>query len=67
MALTRGQLGLFPCPVCLVPKDMQSDLTTIHERRTAKSTEDIIDTVQRLNATDREEVLKSLSIRNVKV
>ncbi|KAF9554728.1 hypothetical protein CPC08DRAFT_696425 [Agrocybe pediades] len=67
MALNRGNKANFPCPVCLVPKDSIPDLSKTFDLRTNKSMEEAYNrSAQGMNATDREELLKSLGIRDVK-
>lgn len=67
MALIRGEKGLFPCPICLVPKNEQADLTKTHERRTAEHTQEIFEAGLELSAAEHEELLKSEGMRNVEV
>lgn len=67
MALIRGEKGLYPCPICLVPRSQQSDLSTFHTLRTADHTKSIYEAGLTLTAADREELLKSEGLRNVVV
>jgi hypothetical protein len=67
MALICGEKGLYPCPICLVPCDQQSDLSRFHTLRTAAHTQEIYEAGLNLTATEREEVLKSEGLRNVAV
>jgi hypothetical protein len=41
MTLTCGVNGLFPCPVCLVPKNKQLNLTVRHPLCTADDSQEI--------------------------
>jgi hypothetical protein len=67
MALIRGEKGLYPCPICLVPSDQQSNLSRFHTLRTAVHTQEIYEAGLKLKATEREELLKSEGLRNVAV
>jgi hypothetical protein len=67
MALTRGVNSLFPCPTCLVPKAKIPDLGISHELRTVARMEAIWRNALTLNATEREELLKSYGLRDVEV
>jgi hypothetical protein len=67
MALIRGEKGLFPCPICLVPRDEQSDLSKLHPLRTAEQTRSAYETGLELTAADCDELLKSKGLRNVEV
>lgn len=66
MSLTRGVMGNFPCPVCLVPSGAQSKLEVFHPRRTAESVRAIVMDPS-LNKTQKEEHLKLTSFRDVEV
>ena len=67
MALIRGEKGLYPCPICLVPRNQQSDLSRSHTLRIAAHTQETYEAGLKLTATEREELLKSESLRNVAV
>jgi hypothetical protein len=67
MALIRGEKGLYPCPICLVPRDQQSNLLRFHTLRTAVHTQRTYEAGLKLTATEREELLKSQGLRNVAV
>lgn len=67
MALIRGEKGLYPCPICLVPRDQQSDLSRSYTLRTAAHTQEFYEAGLKLRATEREELLKSKGLRNVAV
>ncbi|KAJ7508184.1 hypothetical protein B0H11DRAFT_1848468 [Mycena galericulata] len=66
MALIRGLQGLYPCPICFVPWNEQSDLSTEHPKRTATASEKILgDARAERTAAAREEVLKDHGLRDV--
>jgi hypothetical protein len=68
MTLIRGVTGLFPCPVCLIPKDQQSNLAASYGLHTA---DDLRDTYKAaLVATTKaesERLLKSKGLRPIEV
>ncbi|KAJ6552670.1 hypothetical protein DFH09DRAFT_1496806 [Mycena vulgaris] len=66
MALIRGLQGLYPCPICFVPWNEQSDLSTEHPLRTGKESEEILENARALRtAAEREELLKDHGLRDV--
>ncbi|KAJ6553889.1 hypothetical protein B0H10DRAFT_1848500, partial [Mycena sp. CBHHK59/15] len=66
MALIRGLQGLYPCPICFVPWNEQSDLSTEHPLRTAKGSEGILENARtKRTVAEREELLKDNSLRDV--
>ncbi|KAJ7447334.1 hypothetical protein B0H11DRAFT_2335669, partial [Mycena galericulata] len=66
MALIRGLQGLYPCPICFVPWNEQSDLSTEHPKRTSTGSEKILgDARAERTAAEREEVLKQNGLRDV--
>ncbi|KAJ7046207.1 hypothetical protein C8F04DRAFT_1322991, partial [Mycena alexandri] len=66
MALIRGLQGLYPCPVCFVPWNEQSDLLTEHPLRTGKESEEILeDARSKRTAAERDQHLKDHGLRNV--
>lgn len=67
MALIRGVNSNFPCPVCLIPGDQLTDLSTNYTLRTTESMKKIYDDAQNLNATQRENLLKAHGLRDVSV
>jgi hypothetical protein len=67
MALIRGEKGLHPCPICLVPHDQQSNLSTSYALRTEAHTREIYEAGQTLTSAEREELFKSEGLRNVSV
>ncbi|KAJ7727715.1 hypothetical protein B0H16DRAFT_1665589 [Mycena metata] len=66
MALIRGLQGLYPCPVCFVPWNEQSDLSAEHPLRTGLESEQIL-TEARAKRTlaERDEHLKDNGLRDV--
>ena len=73
MALTRGGRGNFPCPQCLVPQDLQADLSKKHKERDVLQ---MVNTVrsavigtgeQTPSAEQREQILSAVSLRPVPV
>ncbi|KAG1826427.1 hypothetical protein EV424DRAFT_1600316 [Suillus variegatus] len=66
MSLIRGLKGKFPCPVCLVPQDMQSIYTEELTLRTSAESQQVLKTA-RLAKTKkaRENHLKAFSLRDV--
>lgn len=68
MALIRGTGCLWPCPICLVPWDMQSNLIEFHPLCTAKGTQKILKQVDKLQYDyKKEEILKDEGLRHIKV
>ncbi|KAJ7849957.1 hypothetical protein B0H14DRAFT_2445266 [Mycena olivaceomarginata] len=66
MALIRGVQGLYPCPMCFVPWNEQSDLSTEHPRRTAQDSKDKLEKARACRTlAEREEILKENSLRDV--
>jgi hypothetical protein len=66
MALTRGIGGNCPCPVCLVPANMQSKLHISYVRRTAEDAYSIVWN-KNLNFGQKDRLLKPLGLRNIEV
>ena len=66
MALIRGMNGACPCPVCLVPANMQSQLNIEHQRRKAADAYDIVWN-NLLNRGEKDKFLQPLGLRNVEV
>lgn len=67
MALTRGVLASFPCPVCLVPRDMQSRISALFTLRDTWNMEQLWRAAQAVNATQREDMLRGAGLRDVEV
>ncbi|KAK7036852.1 hypothetical protein R3P38DRAFT_2770922 [Favolaschia claudopus] len=67
MTLIRGSGGNHPCPVCLIHRDEQSDLTIIADLRTAQGSKEAVETAQSSSAEAGENLLKGLGLRKVEV
>lgn len=68
MALIRGLQGLYPCPICFVPWNEQSDLSTEHPLRTGTESQRIVaEAREQRTATEREEHLKDHGLRDINV
>ncbi|KAJ7301222.1 hypothetical protein DFH08DRAFT_996074 [Mycena albidolilacea] len=65
MALIRGLRALYPCPICYVKKDEQSELSKHADLRTSQGSKDTVMQGRELNRENREELLKSHGLRNV--
>ncbi|KAJ6572551.1 hypothetical protein DFH09DRAFT_916657, partial [Mycena vulgaris] len=65
MALIRGLQGLYPCPICFVPWNEQSDLSTDHLVRTGNGSQEIVEQARAQHtAADRDELLKDNGLRD---
>jgi hypothetical protein len=68
MTLIRGVQGLYPCPVCLIPWDLQSDMSCRHELRTAEQTQGLLQEADNMQTREAaENLLKDYGLRDVKV
>ena len=68
MSLTRGNRSLFPCPRCLVPAEHQGRPSVDVPARTSGDSQVILQAARKQKyATDREDALKALSLRDVDV
>ncbi|KAJ7215097.1 hypothetical protein B0H12DRAFT_1205697 [Mycena haematopus] len=66
MALIRGLQALYPCPMCFVPWNEQSDLSTQHLQRTGKDSKETLEQARACpTLAEREEILKDKSLRDV--
>ncbi|KIO18770.1 hypothetical protein M407DRAFT_224755 [Tulasnella calospora MUT 4182] len=69
LTLVRGINSLFPCPVCLVPRNALSDLTMQYPSRTARQSRTIYQEAESYKRSGEngkaEEVLKAHSLRAV--
>ncbi|KAJ7263191.1 hypothetical protein B0H12DRAFT_1209494 [Mycena haematopus] len=65
MALIRGLRGLYPCPICFVKSDEQSNLSKISTLRTSTKAQEAVKRARSLNAEAREDLLKDMGLRNV--
>jgi hypothetical protein len=68
MALIRGLQSLYPCPICFVPWNEQSDLATTHPVRTGLESKQILEEARDCEtAGEREKLLKDHALRDVEV
>ena len=68
MSLIRGANGLFPCPICLVPKDQLMMIWRKFEKRTgAKALQLLAEARAAPTLSNAEAILKSWSLRDVDV
>ncbi|KAG1816991.1 hypothetical protein EV424DRAFT_1624504 [Suillus variegatus] len=66
MSLTRGIMSLWPCPICLVPRDELWDTSKRYSRRIANTSRDIVLAAREKDTYDElEELLKQYGLRNV--
>ncbi|KAF8227364.1 hypothetical protein L208DRAFT_1297238 [Tricholoma matsutake] len=66
MALIQGFRGLCPCPICLVPKKEQQNITKQYPQRTAADTRSLLEQAEKCNTqAQKEEMLKAQGIRAV--
>ncbi|KAG2110154.1 hypothetical protein BD769DRAFT_1630365 [Suillus cothurnatus] len=66
MSLTRGVRSLWPCPICLVPRDALSDVSTRYPLRTSKDLQAIINLARTKHTLEeREKTLKEYGLRDV--
>ena len=68
MSLIRGLKGKFPCPVCLVPQELQSVFSDEHPLRTSIQSLNILNTARSTSTEkEKEQQLKVYSLRDVEV
>lgn len=67
MSLIQGLQGLCPCPKCLIPNTVLSNLSENYELRTAANISQLLCEVSHLPATTWEEKLKEQGLRPVEV
>jgi hypothetical protein len=68
MALIRGVRSLFPCPICLVPQDLQWDLSKEFPLRTQADSRNIfLEAMDKPNVEQRDAHLKKYGLRAVEV
>ncbi|KAJ7898508.1 hypothetical protein B0H13DRAFT_1884243 [Mycena leptocephala] len=61
MALIRGLTSMYPCPICFVPWQEQSDLSTEHPQRIAEDSKRLIQEARALRtAAEREDSSKTM-------
>ncbi|KAG2142988.1 hypothetical protein DEU56DRAFT_870535 [Suillus clintonianus] len=66
MALIRGLKGKFPCPICLVPQDMQAVFSEEHVLRTNAQSQQTLEITRAASTKKaREAHLKAFSLRDV--
>ncbi|EKM77927.1 hypothetical protein AGABI1DRAFT_42300 [Agaricus bisporus var. burnettii JB137-S8] len=66
MALLRGLKGNFPCPICLVPRESQWDLSQSFSLRTENDSKNqFIKAMNEKNLEKRDKILKERSIRPI--
>ncbi|KAJ7876625.1 hypothetical protein B0H13DRAFT_2235988 [Mycena leptocephala] len=66
MALICGLNAMYPCPICYVPWQEQSDLSTEHPHRVAQDSESLVQEARTMRtAAEREELLKDNGLRDV--
>ncbi|EPQ50176.1 hypothetical protein GLOTRDRAFT_82536 [Gloeophyllum trabeum ATCC 11539] len=65
MALTRGSMSNYPCPICLVPNEEQFDLSKKWPRRTARLMKKKYEKALEMNKKDADEFLKEVGLRLV--
>ncbi|KAJ7088189.1 hypothetical protein C8R44DRAFT_836122 [Mycena epipterygia] len=66
MTLIRGLQALYPCPICFVPWNEQSDLSTEHPLRTGAESQHILrDARAKRTVAEREKILQDHGLRNV--
>ncbi|KAI0658337.1 hypothetical protein C8Q70DRAFT_917521 [Cubamyces menziesii] len=66
MSLIRGGNGLFPCPMCLVPKLSLGDYQPDYPERTGSEAQAILElAMAQRTVKDREEVLQQWSLRPI--
>ncbi|KAJ7742454.1 hypothetical protein DFH07DRAFT_750441 [Mycena maculata] len=67
MTLIRGLKANYPCPICYIKNEDQSDMTQTPTRRTSEDSQNILDRARNsgLNAEAREQLLKDHGLRNV--
>lgn len=68
MSLTQGLMSLWPCPVCLIPRDDLWDTSKTYRRRTSKESQALVNAARAKETfEEREELLKEQALRFVDV
>ena len=68
MSLTRGVTSNFPCPRCLIPRSKQGVYPPISaDARTSAISEETVEEARLLRVGEKEELLKSVGLRDVNV
>ncbi|KAJ7765259.1 hypothetical protein B0H16DRAFT_1310292 [Mycena metata] len=65
MALIRGLRALYPCPICYVKNEDQSNLTQFAPQRNSLETQEIVRRAREMSADNRETLLKEHGLRGV--
>ncbi|KAG1907618.1 uncharacterized protein F5891DRAFT_938880, partial [Suillus fuscotomentosus] len=66
MSLMRGLMSLWPCPVCLVPRNDLWDTSKTYRRRTSEESQALVNTaLAKETFEEREELLKEQALRCV--
>ncbi|KAG2126460.1 hypothetical protein BD769DRAFT_1652763 [Suillus cothurnatus] len=66
MALIRGLMGKFPCPICLVPREELSKISNVHRLRTSVDAKALRAQARESTTLEvREQILSSESLRDV--
>ncbi|KAJ7468650.1 hypothetical protein FB451DRAFT_1340298 [Mycena latifolia] len=66
MTLIRGLKALYPCPMCYVKNEDQSDMTQLPALRTSEQSQHVIQQARQAKTAEaRENILKKHSLRNV--
>ncbi|KAG2093553.1 hypothetical protein BD769DRAFT_1615706 [Suillus cothurnatus] len=66
MALIRGLMGKFPCPICLVPREELSKISNVHRLRTSVDAKALRARARESTTLEvREQILSSESLRDV--
>ena len=67
MALTRGHMGIHPCPKCLIFRESLSDGAAVLKMRTSKGTRKALNKARTLDAKNIDDFLQAYGLRNVDV
>jgi hypothetical protein len=67
MTLIHGVMGNNPCPVCLIKRDEQSDLSIVKDLRTAKGSQEAVEKARQGTVEAGEDLLKDLGLRKIDV
>lgn len=68
MSLIRGVRSLWPCPICLVPRDKLSDASKTFCRRTSEDSQGVVKAARmKISAEEKEDALKEYGLRDVDV
>ena len=67
VAATRGTTSLFPCPICLIPRDKLLDLFEDYPIQTALSAEALVKQARAMSQKAGNALLKTQGLRDVDV